>query len=670
MNIFYGLSHIPIFPIRCKPYPGAKAGYQFNSMALKKIKYGMLWLLPGVVFSMQLIAAPANRDSLLQALEKSPENGETRALILQQLSESYREDIPDESIFFGEELLRIARRLGSPQLLWQGHMSTGVAYAVKGDAPERALQHFMDALDIAKNQKGGEWALRQVKSRINIAGVHWQLENIPTALDYAYENIRQLDALEEPLTLADAYRTAALMHRAAERYDSTLLYLNKALAIYEEQGDELRKAFTLNTLGNTYQKSGQYEKALQILYLARENALLLQDSTLLRDTYSGLANAHLKLRQPGRAEVYARALLAEAGRRGLQPEKAEGLRLLSEICEATNQPDSALFYYRQFATLREQLTGEEKTRLIQEMDTRYRTQEKARENRLLREQYARINFRNTLLLAGSALLLALIVILGFFYHGLRRRKEELERLNEEIIRINSQLVGLMNEKKHMVSLIAHDIRNPLSLIQLNTHELAGSEAFSEEEKKQLIAEIEQATDAIDRASLKIMDIENKAEDNVPIQKITFDLVPVLRESVREFSSYARSKSIALRFNTAYPRGLAAGDPFLARHIIANLLSNAIKYSPQHKKIEVSFRKQDDEVSFTVKDEGPGLSVQEQEQLFQKGKAFASGLAAGERSLGQGLYLTRRYVEAMNGKISVESRPGQGAAFTVRFPDKA
>lgn len=77
MNIFYGLSHIPIFPIRCKPYPGAKAGYQFNSMALKKIKYGMLWLLPGVVFSMQLIAAPANRDSLLQALEKSPENGET-----------------------------------------------------------------------------------------------------------------------------------------------------------------------------------------------------------------------------------------------------------------------------------------------------------------------------------------------------------------------------------------------------------------------------------------------------------------------------------------------------------------------------------------------------------------------------------------------------------------
>ena len=617
---------------------------------------------------LSLVAADINRDSLIQALKKVPEKSVERAKILQQLSKSYREDVPDESIFYGEELIRLASLLGSPQLLYQGHMSTGVAYAVKGDSPETSLQHFIDALNIAKREKGKEWELLLVKSRINICGVHWQLENIEPALAYAYENIDQLKTMDEPLTLASAYRTIALIYRTAENYDSVFVYLNKALDIYKAQEESQGEAFTLITLGTTYQQIGLHEQAQQIFYRAQHHAHLHQDSLVLRDTYKGLAKTHLKLNRIDSAEYYARTLLGIARDRGLLPEKASSYELLSDIFSATGQPDSALYYYRLYSEARTQLIGEEKTRVIQEMDTKYQSQEKARENRLLRKQYALANFRNTLLLAGSLLFLLLIGIIAFFNHRLRRRKAELEKLNESAIRMNTELVALLNEKKHLVSLIAHDIRNPLSLIQFNTHALAQPETFGEEERKEILAEIEQATADIDRASLQIMEVENKVGSRIHIQNITFDPLPVLKELIREFTPFARSKSISLQFQADSAHKLITGDPFLFRHIIANLLSNAIKYSPRSKKVAVGFHGSGDGVAFTVKDEGPGLSAQAQQQLFQQGKTFHDGLAHGERSLGEGLYLTRRYVEAMGGNISVESQPGKGASFSVSFPE--
>ncbi len=636
-------------------------------MAQKNFTYALLCSLLMFLFLCEPgMAADVNRDSLIQVLKDAPANSFQRAQILQQLSASYHQDAPDESIFYGEELIHLAGALGSSELLYLGKMSTGVAYAIKGNFPETALRHFIDALDIAKKERGEEWELRRVKSRINIAGVHWQLENIGPALAYAYENVAQLKSMDDPLTLADAYRTVALMHRTAEDYDSTFIYLNKALEIYEAEEEHHRRAFTLITLGNTYQKTGLYEKAQQVLYQARQHALLHQDATLLRDTYQGLSSTYLQLNRVDSAEYYARQLMEVASENGLLPELAESYKLLSELFTTTNQLDSALYYHQLYAKMREQVIGDEKAKVIQEMDTKYQAQEKARENRQLRQQYALARFRNTFLAVSSILFLLLVAAISFYYYRLRRKNAELKKLNEEISSMHSGQVTLMNEKRHMVSLIAHDIRNPLSLIQVNTHTLAHSAGLDNEEQKNILAEIEQATNDIDRATLKIMEVENKTQSPITIRSAPIDLVLALKESIREFTPFARSKSIDLIFASHNEQGAITGDPFLIRHIIANLLSNAIKYSPPGKKVELSFRDNGKEVAFSVKDYGAGLSQKEQRQLFQKGTTFYSVYNNSGRSLGEGLYLTRRYVEAMGGKITVESQPGQGALFTVGF----
>ena len=102
-------------------------------------------------------------------------------------------------------------------------------------------------------------------------------------------------------------------------------------------------------------------------------------------------------------------------------------------------------------------------------------------------------------------------------------------------------------------------------------------------------------------------------------------------------------------------------------VLDNLLSNALKFSQQGKQIWVSVRSEQDHVICTVRDEGPGLSAEDQARLFQKGVRLSNAPTGGEASAGYGLTIAKDMVEKLGGSIQCESRPGHGTAFHVRLP---
>ncbi|MCB9293155.1 MAG: hypothetical protein H6559_08500 [Lewinellaceae bacterium] len=129
----------------------------------------------------------------------------------------------------------------------------------------------------------------------------------------------------------------------------------------------------------------------------------------------------------------------EALEKSLLSETAIGYELLSELFDKTNQPDSALFYYRQYAGARKSSSAMKNTGYPGN-GHQIPGPGKSPENRILREQYGLVKFRNTLLLISSLLFLILIAVIAFFYRRLQRRKAELERLNMDITHINSRLM--------------------------------------------------------------------------------------------------------------------------------------------------------------------------------------------------------------------------------------
>jgi two-component system phosphate regulon sensor histidine kinase PhoR len=111
----------------------------------------------------------------------------------------------------------------------------------------------------------------------------------------------------------------------------------------------------------------------------------------------------------------------------------------------------------------------------------------------------------------------------------------------------------------------------------------------------------------------------------------------------------------------------AGDSERTRQVLANLVDNAIKYSPEGGRIELGVEAGDDHARFTVRDEGLGIPIGEQQRIFEKFYRLDPDHLRGIGGSGLGLYICRELVRSMNGRIWVDSDPGKGATFSFELP---
>ena len=111
----------------------------------------------------------------------------------------------------------------------------------------------------------------------------------------------------------------------------------------------------------------------------------------------------------------------------------------------------------------------------------------------------------------------------------------------------------------------------------------------------------------------------------------------------------------------------AGDAARTRQVLANLLDNAIKYSPHGGRIELGVEAEGEYARFAVRDEGLGIPLGEQKRIFEKFYRLDPDHRRGIGGGGLGLYICRELVRSMNGRIWVESDPGEGATFAFELP---
>ncbi|MBC8039492.1 MAG: ATP-binding protein, partial [Opitutaceae bacterium] len=113
-----------------------------------------------------------------------------------------------------------------------------------------------------------------------------------------------------------------------------------------------------------------------------------------------------------------------------------------------------------------------------------------------------------------------------------------------------------------------------------------------------------------------------------------------------------------------------GDPTSCRQVLMNLVSNAVKYSPKGSTIWITARRDEADgsmVRLAVRDQGPGLSAEDQRKLFTPYTRLTSKTTASEHSVGLGLSIVKLMTEAMGGRVICESRLGEGAVFAAVLP---
>lgn len=223
-------------------------------------------------------------------------------------------------------------------------------------------------------------------------------------------------------------------------------------------------------------------------------------------------------------------------------------------------------------------------------------------------------------------------------------------------------------RQRFFSILAHDIRNPLSGIHgLSNFMLDEYTRLPEEEKIEFLGEIKNAS----RSTLHILEdvvTWSRSETGmVPVEKESIPLLSLVRTVLDDVQLLTRQKNIQLRVEVEAEDEILA-DESLFLVILRNLITNAIKFTPHSGTIHIESLRGHKSAGVAVHDTGIGMTKEELGSVFQQPGRSKNG-TAGEKGSGLGLEICRKLVEIQNGTISVDSPVGGGSVFSVTFPNK-
>lgn len=266
--------------------------------------------------------------------------------------------------------------------------------------------------------------------------------------------------------------------------------------------------------------------------------------------------------------------------------------------------------------------------------------------------------------AGNLGIIIFLFILGLVFEVSRATAFETMRASiNELLASNEELAHLNNEKTDFLDIAAHDLRNPLGVI-IGMADLLrlGKTANPTSDIGRQIARsgrrmLEMINDLLDSSAI---DQGRYAGSLEPIELRT-----LVQTSVQQLHTAAERKQITVE-TVPGPPCMAKVDRKATLQIFDNLISNALKYSPRGTKVTLTLETMPEWVEFGIKDQGPGISVDDQKKLFKKHTRLSAKPTGGESSVGLGLSIVKRVAEAMGGAVFCESTLGSGAKFMVRL----
>jgi signal transduction histidine kinase len=265
--------------------------------------------------------------------------------------------------------------------------------------------------------------------------------------------------------------------------------------------------------------------------------------------------------------------------------------------------------------------------------------------------------------AGNLGIILFLFVLGLVFEVSRATAFSRMRTSlDDLAASNEGLAHLNNEKTEFLGMAAHDLRNPLTAIIGNADllqmESRGEAAASGREiSKAGRRMLELITDLLDANAIE--------EGRYASQVEPHDLRALVVAGLQHHASAAERKQSTLLLGDG-PACWAQADRKAVLQVVDNLVSNALKYSPPGSVIGLTVQIVGEEVEFAVRDQGPGISAEDQKKLFQKHTRLSARPTGGESSVGLGLSIVKRLAEAMGGSIICQSALGAGAIFALRL----
>lgn len=230
-------------------------------------------------------------------------------------------------------------------------------------------------------------------------------------------------------------------------------------------------------------------------------------------------------------------------------------------------------------------------------------------------------------------------------------------------------------KDEFISVVAHELRNPLTSLRGNLQLLERrlrrrEDPALEREVERVVGVIEQV-DRVGGLVSRMLDVSRADLGKLTIDPAEADAVVLARRAIEDIGGQINGRKVSFDAPESLP---VEWDEVRVQQVLVNLLTNAVRYAPDGDiHVVVHNDPSEEQVSISVRDHGPGVPPSLRRRLFRlyyrfdDGEETADGLAARQRGLGIGLYISARLARAHGGELTVEDADGGGAVFTLTLP---
>jgi PAS domain S-box-containing protein len=222
-------------------------------------------------------------------------------------------------------------------------------------------------------------------------------------------------------------------------------------------------------------------------------------------------------------------------------------------------------------------------------------------------------------------------------------------------------------KRDFVAMVSHDLRTPLTSIQM-VHSLLAAGAYGElsEDGKESVEGAQDCCDRLITLVNDLLDLERMESGRMNLSLESIPLLDIIKPSINMVANAVKQKKIVLKLETEIDPTVRADKERMIQ-VLINLIANAIKFSPENSVLTVSTAEDDKFAVVKVKDEGRGVPESMRASIFERFKQVNKSDSKGRKGSGLGLAISKAIVELHGGQIGVESEEGEGSTFQFSLP---
>jgi signal transduction histidine kinase len=515
----------------------------------------------------------------------------------------------------------------------------GVSYHKLGRI-ERTIDCYLQGLRIKEllGDKRG-----QAMTLNNLAIALRDNHDFPAALEKAQEARLLFDALSDRYGKAGVLGTLSELYNKTGQFENALACAEESRALREMLGDKTGVVLSMDSIAYSLSNLNRIDEAVTMCRSALARLEEADDKFLHAVTQSHYAKLLFESGNTSECIVQFEAAYRQAERIGAKEVKRSICENLSKVLEATGDVGRALEVHKEFYALSEELYLAEQQKKIAALSLQFDIEQKIKEAERERQQ-----------------------------------AQLLQKKNDELASANTALEEANDFKMELLSIAAHDLRNPLTIISGYAYIISDCNANSDTQKQ--AEAIIKSSERMLKLINDLLSVSTLDRREMVLSKTRRNVSVLLGEIAENFFIQAEKKSQIIQ-TQIQPNCYAAIDELRFREIIENLISNAIKYSPRNTTITVGIENRAAashaaQASYTspssllisIKDEGLGLSDEDKEKLFGKFQKLSARPTGGEASTGLGLSIVKQLAELHGGKIWAESAGKNcGSTFYVELP---